>query len=90
MSNKPNIAYVSSLAWLPLAEPWRITATIAAGGFSGGITAKIAGGDFWEGVCNGLISSGLNHAMHLVVEGGSPDDPPGGKGDYQKSIEFEP
>ena len=48
----------------------------AAGGLSGGITSTIAGGDFWDGVCNGLISSGLNHAMHLVVEGGSPDDPP--------------
>lgn len=30
----------------------------------------MAGGDFWDGLCNGLISSGLNHAMHLVVEGG--------------------
>ena len=77
MSNEPNIAYVLSISWLPLAEPWRITATIAAGGLSGGITSTMAGGDFWEGVCNGLISSGLNHAMHLVAEGGSPDDPPG-------------
>ena len=30
----------------------------------------MAGGDFWDGVCNGIICSGLNHAMHLVVEGG--------------------
>ena len=76
MSNKPNIAYVSSLAWLPLTEPWRITATIAAGGLSGGVTASMAGGNFLDGLCNGLISSGLNHAMHLVAEGCSPDDPP--------------
>ena len=79
MSNKPNIAYVSSLAWLPLAEPWRITATIAAGGLSGGVTSTMAGGDFWDGLCNGLITAGLNHAMHLVAEGVLPDDPPKGK-----------
>ena len=58
-------------------KEWTVAITVAAGALSGGITAKIAGGDFWEGVCNGLISSGLNHAMHLVAEGGSPDDPPG-------------
>jgi len=34
----------------------------------------MAGGSFWDGVCNGLICAGLNHAMHLVV---GPDDPPG-------------
>lgn len=70
MSNKPNITYVLSISWLPLAEPWRITATIAAGGLSGGVSSSMAGGDFLDGVCNGLISSGLNHAMHLVAEGG--------------------
>ena len=48
----------------------------AAGGISGGVTASMAGGDFWDGLCNGLICAGLNHAMHLVVEGVSPDDPP--------------
>ena len=90
MSNKPNIAYVSSLAWLPLAEPWRITVTIAAGGLSGGVTSTMAGGDFWDGLCNGLISSGLNHAMHLVVEGLSPDDPPGGKGTIKKASSLSP
>ena len=68
MSNEPNIAYVSSIAWLPLAEPWRITATVAAGGFWGGVTSSMAGGDFWEGVCNGLICAGLNHAMHLITD----------------------
>ena len=91
MSNKPDITYVSSIAWLPLAEPWRITATIAAGGLSGGVASSMADGDFWDGLCNGLISSGLNHAMHLVCAAGEnavkkarasnagPDDPPGGK-----------
>ncbi|MCQ2303693.1 MAG: hypothetical protein MJZ97_01690 [Bacteroidales bacterium] len=56
MSNKPNITYVLSISWLPLAEPWRIPAPIAAGGLSGGVTASMAGGDFLDGVCNGLIT----------------------------------
>ena len=89
MSNEPNIAYVLSISWLPLAEPWRITATIAAGALSGGVTSTMAGGDFWDGVCNGLICAGLNHAMHLACAAGEnavkkarassvqPDDPPG-------------
>ena len=58
-------------------KEWTAAITIAAGGLSGGITSTIAGGDFWDGVCNGLICAGLNHVMHLVAEGGSPDDPPG-------------
>ena len=76
MVNEPNITYVLSISWLPLAEPWCITATIAAGGLSGGVASSMADGDFLDGVCNGLISSGLNHAMHLVAEGFLPDDPP--------------
>ncbi|MCQ2303694.1 MAG: hypothetical protein MJZ97_01695 [Bacteroidales bacterium] len=91
MVNEPNIAYVLSISWLPLAEPWRITTTIAAGGLSGGVASSMADGDFLDGLCNGLISSGLNHAMHLVCAAGEnavkkarasnagPDDPPGGK-----------
>jgi hypothetical protein len=37
---------------------------IASGGLSGGLSSAIAGGDFWKGVREGLITSGLNHAMH--------------------------
>ena len=59
-----------------VSEAWTKRIMVAAGGISGGVTASMAGGDFWDGMCNGLISSGLNHAMHLVVEGCSPDDPP--------------
>lgn len=64
----------------------------AAGGLSGGITSTIAGGSFWDGVCNGLICAGLNHAMHMVVEGVLPDDPPGkgrttSKSNAQKNID---
>ena len=53
---------------------WKITCMVAAGGLSGGVTASMAGGSFWEGVCNGLICSGLNHALHMIA---GPDDPPG-------------
>ena len=68
MSNEPNITYVLSISWLPLAEPWRITTTIAAGALSGGVTSTMAGGDFWDGLCNGLICAGLNHAMHEITQ----------------------
>ena len=61
----------------------------AAGGLSGGVSASMADGDFWDGLCNGLICAGLNHAMHLACAAGEyavkkarasnagPDDPPG-------------
>jgi len=42
--------------------------TTLAGGLSGGIAAKVAGGDFWDGFRNGTISAGLNHAYHLVQD----------------------
>ena len=58
-------------------KEWTAAATVAAGGLSGGVSASMADGDFWDGVCNGLICAGLNHAMHLVAEGVLPDDPPG-------------
>ncbi|MBN9336566.1 MAG: hypothetical protein J0I88_01790, partial [Chryseobacterium sp.] len=37
---------------------------IAVGGFSGGISSAIAGGSFWKGFQQGLITSGLNHVAH--------------------------
>ena len=46
-------------------------AMIAGGAISGGISAKIAGGEFIDGFCNGLICAGLNHALHWVAG----DDP---------------
>ncbi|MXV37287.1 hypothetical protein GO491_01155 [Flavobacteriaceae bacterium Ap0902] len=48
---------------------------IASGGVSGGISSTIAGGKFSDGFKQGLITSGLNHAAHVFVEGG-PGDPP--------------
>jgi len=46
-------------------------AVIVGGGLTGGVGAKLAGGNFWEGVSQGLITSGLNHAAHsgLLGEG---------------------
>ena len=36
------------------------------GGFSGGVSSEIAGGNFWDGARNGMISAGLNHGLHLI------------------------
>lgn len=50
---------------------------IASGGLSGGISSSIAGGNFWSGVRQGLITSGLNHAAHLASSFSlGPGDPP--------------
>lgn len=49
-------------------------AVLASGGLSGGISSSIAGGDFWSGVRQGLITSGLNHLAHQVLP--SEQDPP--------------
>ncbi|MGG5506203.1 MULTISPECIES: hypothetical protein [unclassified Myroides] len=48
---------------------------IAGGGLSGGISSTIAGGDFWHGMRQGLIVSGLNHAMHMGLDGLEQDKP---------------
>jgi hypothetical protein len=42
---------------------------IASGGLSGGLSSAIAGGSFWKGVREGIITSGLNHVAHMVVDG---------------------
>ncbi len=41
---------------------------VVAGGLSGGISVTIAGGNFWQGFKQGLITSGLNHVAHMAVE----------------------
>lgn len=43
--------------------------TTGVGGLSGGISAKIMGGNFWDGARNGAISAGLNHAYHTGHNG---------------------
>ncbi len=42
-------------------------AMIASGGLSGGFSSVIAGGDFWSGMRQGLLTAGLNHAMHEIA-----------------------
>lgn len=42
---------------------------IGVGGLSGGIGSSIAGGSFWNGVGQGIITSGLNHAAHSGMLG---------------------
>ena len=42
---------------------------ITTGGLSGGISAIIAGGKFWDGFRQGIITSGLNHVAHLTAAG---------------------
>ena len=60
-----------------LCEAWQVTCMVAAGTLSGGVTASMAGGNFWDWVCNGLICAGLNHAMHMACKAEEgPDDPP--------------
>jgi len=40
---------------------------ITSGGLSGGISSTIAGGNFWAGARQGIITSGLNHVGHYVA-----------------------
>ena len=48
---------------------------IASSGLSGGISSTIAGGDFWKGMRQGLITSGLNHVLHMGLDGLEQDKP---------------
>ncbi|WP_304343886.1 RHS repeat-associated core domain-containing protein [Chryseobacterium koreense] len=48
---------------------------VVAGGFSGGISASIAGGNFWQGFRQGIITSGLNHVAHMTTEFLQRNDP---------------
>jgi len=41
-------------------------ATILFGTISGGITAELTGGNFWQGAATGLAVSALNHVAHKV------------------------
>jgi RHS repeat-associated protein len=45
---------------------WEATGTIASGSLMGGVSAELSGSNFWDGVRNGAISSGLNHVAHVL------------------------
>lgn len=40
---------------------------ITSGGLSGGFSSTIAGGKFVDGFRQGIITSGLNHLVHMIV-----------------------
>ena len=40
---------------------------IVSGGLSGGLSSTIAGGKFWQGFRQGIITSGLNHMAHTAA-----------------------
>lgn len=40
---------------------------IAFGTVSGGVGAKLTGGNFWQGAATGLVVSGLNHFAHKAI-----------------------
>ena len=49
-------------------DVWDKTVMLAFGSLSRSVSSTMAGGSFWDGVCNGLICSGLNHALHYVAD----------------------
>ncbi len=60
----------SSKAGLGWAENARESSAgmIAFGTVSGGVGAKLTGGNFWQGAATGLFVSGLNHAAHAMMK----------------------
>ncbi len=44
-------------------------AVIASGGLTGGLSSLIAGGNFWDGARQGIITAGLNHTFHEIAGG---------------------
>ncbi|KQB37713.1 RHS repeat-associated core domain-containing protein [Flavobacterium aquidurense] len=41
---------------------------VAFGTVSGGVGAKLTGGNFWQGAVTGLVVSGLNHYAHKIIK----------------------
>src|SRR5690606_7728983 len=41
-------------------------ATVLYGTASGGLSAELTGGNFWQGAATGLVVSALNHVAHRV------------------------
>src|SRR5690606_26113275 len=42
-------------------------ATVLYGTVSGGLSAELTGGNFWQGAATGLVVSGLNHVAHRMM-----------------------
>ncbi|WP_100342576.1 RHS repeat domain-containing protein [Mucilaginibacter auburnensis] len=45
---------------------WGTAGMYGSGMLSGGLSSKLAGGNFWDGVRNGAIITGLNHMAHAI------------------------
>jgi RHS repeat-associated protein len=58
----------SGIANLNLPKGAYVAATLAAGGITGGLSSRLSGGTFVDGARNGIITAGLNHGLHYVVQ----------------------
>jgi RHS repeat-associated protein len=47
----------------------KVVSMILAGGLSGGIASRMSGGNFIDGAKQGLMTSALNHGLHMAGEG---------------------
>lgn len=45
---------------------WKAVGIVGSGSVSGGIGSVLGGGNFWNGFSQGAITSGLNHAAHII------------------------
>ncbi|TDS55238.1 hypothetical protein [Myroides indicus] len=63
-------------------SPYFAATMYASGGLSGGLSSSIAGGNFWSGMRQGVITTGLNHLMHMAVP--KDQDPPADKVNSRK------
>jgi hypothetical protein len=55
--------------WLQKARDFpKFIGTTLAGGISGGVGSRLAGGKFWDGFRNGAIAAGLNHGLHSLQQ----------------------
>src|SRR5690606_19156994 len=68
--------------------------TMFFGTVSGGLSAELTGGNFWQGAATGLVVSGLNHVAHKTFTNDCPKCPKfkrwaekrGGNTDLQKHV----
>lgn len=47
---------------------WKAVGIVGSGSVSGGIGSVLGGGNFWDGVWQGAITSGLNHLAHELFQ----------------------
>ena len=59
------------------------------GTISGGASAALSGGNFWQGAVTGLVVSGLNHAMHKKVSEKVMQDESNQSNDDSGKVRFE-